>query len=96
MRCNKSFRRPPRPRGCLNEILVPLHVTHQKTAAIHFRHYGTIGKKFDDFVLVRACAFCHSLLRTGLAIEIAHGTHLVRSITLKIEELVHRSGVIEG
>ena len=48
-----------------------------KWPPVHFREYGSIGKKFDIFVLARVCAFYHSLLRQDLVIEIAHGTSLV-------------------
>ena len=63
------------------------------------------GKKFDNFVLVQARAFCHSLLRAQawslksltehIWFEVPNRRGFI-NITPKIEELVRRSGVSEG
>ncbi len=73
----------------------------RKRPPLHFRHYGTIGKKFDNFVLVRTRAFVIHFYGHSLVIEIAHRTIWFEvsnrrgfiDITPKIEELVQQSGV---
>ena len=81
-------------------------MAHQKTTAtFHFRRYGTIGKKFHDFVLVRKRAFCHSLLSAQarslksltqhIWFEVPRRRGFI-NITPKIEELVRQSAVTEG
>jgi hypothetical protein len=77
-------------------------VARQKRAPLHFRHCGTIGKKFDNFVLVRTRAFCHSLLPAQvwslksltehIWFEVSNRREFI-TITPKIEELVQQSGV---
>jgi secondary thiamine-phosphate synthase enzyme len=77
----------------------------RKRPPLHFRDYEMIGKKFDNFVLARTRAFCHSLLHVEARSLKAFTEHLwfevpnrrgFINITPKIEELVHRSGVTEG
>src|SRR5207253_11131066 len=72
---------------------------------LHFRNCEPFGKKFDNFVLVQARAFCHSLLRAQAWLLKSLTKHIwfevpnrcgFLNITPKIEELVHRSGVTEG
>jgi secondary thiamine-phosphate synthase enzyme len=76
-----------------------------KRVPSYCRYYGAFGKKFDNFVLVQARAFCHLLLlgqawslksfTEHIWLEVPNRRGFI-NITPKIEELVHQSGVTEG